>query len=100
MAAFMLISSFSFADAYKVLTFPDGNSKEISAYTETWSVTLENFTWTIENFNNNKNAWAYIKCGRKNNGQSYRKYCRYYRPDDCEQGQFYFVDSGFGQGFQ
>lgn len=67
MAAFMLISSFSFADAYKVLTFPDGNSKEISAYTETWSVTLENFTWTIENFNNNKNAWAYIKCGRNNN---------------------------------
>ena len=67
MAVFMLISSFSFADAYKVLTFPNGNSEEISAYDKTWTVTLDNFTWTIKNFNNNKNQWAYIKCGRKNN---------------------------------
>ncbi len=49
------------------LTFPDGNSKEISSYTDTWEVTLNDFTWTISNFNNNKNLWSYIKCGRKNN---------------------------------
>lgn len=49
------------------LTFPDGNSKEISSYTDTWEVTLNDFTWTISNFNNNKNGWSYIKCGRKNN---------------------------------
>ena len=63
---FALISSLSFADAYKTLTFPEGNSEEISSYTATWTVTLDNFTWTIENFNNNKNQWAYVKCGRKN----------------------------------
>ena len=49
------------------LTFPDGNSKEISSYTDTWEVTLNDFTWTISNFNNNKNGWSYIKCGRRNN---------------------------------
>lgn len=49
------------------LTFPDGNSKEISSYTDTWEVTLNDFTWTISNFNNNNNGWSYIKCGRKNN---------------------------------
>lgn len=54
------------ADAYKTLTFPDGNSEEISAYTKTWTATIGTDTWTIENFNNNKNAWSYIKCGRKN----------------------------------
>lgn len=54
------------ADAYKTLTFPDGNSEEISAYTKTWTATIGTDTWTIENFNNNKNAWNYIKCGRKN----------------------------------
>lgn len=67
MAVFMLISTLSFADAYKVLTFPDGNSEKISAYTKTWTATVDNFTWTIENFNNNNNGWAYIKCGRKDN---------------------------------
>lgn len=44
---FALISSLSFADAYKTLTFPEGNSEEISSYTATWTVTLDNFTWTI-----------------------------------------------------
>lgn len=65
-AVLAFISTFSFADAYKTLTFPEGNSQEISAYTETWTATVDNFTWTIKNFNNNKNAWVYIKCGRKN----------------------------------
>lgn len=66
-ALFAFVSSMSFADAYKVLTFPDGNSEKISAYTKTWTATLDGFTWTIENFNNNNNGWAYIKCGRKGN---------------------------------
>lgn len=52
---------------YKTLTFPDGNSEEISSYEKTWTATCEDLTWTIINFNNNKNAWSYIKCGRKNN---------------------------------
>lgn len=57
-AVLAFISTFSFADAYKTLTFPDGNSNEVSAYTETWTATVDNFTWTIKNFNNNKNGWA------------------------------------------
>lgn len=55
------------ADAYKTLTFPEGNSKEISSYTEKWTATIGTDTWNIENFNNNENLWSYIKCGRENN---------------------------------
>lgn len=62
-AVFVLICTMSFADAYKTLTFPDGNSGKIGAYDKTWTVTLDNFTWTIKNFNNNNNIWKYIKCG-------------------------------------
>lgn len=61
------VSNIILADAYKTLTFPDGNSAKISAYDKTWTVTIGNDTWTIVNFNNNNNEWAYIKCGRKNN---------------------------------
>ena len=48
-----------------VLTFPDGNSQGISSYADTWSAVSGGYTWTIKNFNNNNNQWAYIKCGRK-----------------------------------
>lgn len=53
---------------YKTLTFSkETNGKSISSYTETWSATIDEFTWSIANFNNNKNGWQYIKCGRKDN---------------------------------
>ena len=42
------------------------NSAEISSYTDTWSATCNGVKFDIANFNNNKNQWAYIKCGRKN----------------------------------
>lgn len=67
-----LLTSFSaFAQsAYKTLTFPDDNSENnaVSAYNKTWTATIGNDSWTIENFNNNswKNSWTYIKCGSKN----------------------------------
>ena len=48
------------------LTFPDGNSKKVSSYVDTWSATCNNIQFNIANFNNNNNGWAYIKCGRKN----------------------------------
>lgn len=48
-----------------VLTFPDGNSKKISGYTETWSVDLNSRQYTIVNANNYNNAWTYIKFGSK-----------------------------------
>ena len=47
------------------LTFPDGNSAEISSYTNEWSVTLGENTWNITNANNYKNGWDYIRIGAK-----------------------------------
>lgn len=55
------------ADAYKTLTFPDGNSEKINSYTEKWTATIGTDTWNIENFNNYNNGWSYIKCGRRDN---------------------------------
>lgn len=51
---------------YKTLTFSkETNEKGVSSYTGTWTATIDKFTWSIANFNNN-NAWQYIKCGSKN----------------------------------
>ena len=53
-------------EVYKTLTFSSStNSKGVSSYTDTWSATINGFSWTIENFNNNNNAWNYIRAGRK-----------------------------------
>lgn len=53
--------------AYKTLSFPDGNSKEVNSYVETWSATISGFTWEIANFNNNKNNpdWKFIRAGSR-----------------------------------
>jgi hypothetical protein len=56
------------AAAYKTLTFPEGNSESITAYNKTWTATIDGFTWTLVNFNNNANKWAYVKCGPKTGG--------------------------------
>lgn len=53
--------------AYKTLSFPDGNSKKIQNYTSTWSATINKFTWSIENFNNNNNGWEFVRAGSKKN---------------------------------
>lgn len=47
------------------LTFPDGNSGPISSYTDNWFATCNGIKFNISNFNNNKNGWSFIKCGRK-----------------------------------
>ena len=68
--AFAMLSFFSLsasAAAYKTLTFPDGNDNSVGSYTATWTATIDGFSWTLVNFNNNSNKWAYVKCGRKNN---------------------------------
>ena len=60
----------AFADEtlYKTLTFSAAtNGKSVSAYTETWTATIDEFIWNIANFNNNNNGWDFVKCGRKNN---------------------------------
>lgn len=69
MSIFMLVSSLSYADAYKTLTFPDDNSanNKKSAYSCEWTAMIGTDTWTITNFNNNNwNSWTFIKCGTKN----------------------------------
>ena len=54
----------------QILTFPDYNDVEISSYTAEWTATMNGATWTFNGFNNNKNAWTLIKCGRKTNEQT------------------------------
>ncbi|MBQ9286268.1 MAG: hypothetical protein IJ209_08320 [Bacteroidaceae bacterium] len=52
------------------LTFPAYNDKSIGSYTDEWTATKDKLTWTFNAFNNNKNGWAYIRCGRKNNAST------------------------------
>lgn len=49
------------------LTFSkDTNSDPISSYTNSWTGTASGgYVFNITNFNNNKNGWAFIKCGSK-----------------------------------
>ena len=53
--------------AYKTLSFPDGNSKRVQSYTDTWSATISGFTWEIVKFNNNNSGWKFIRAGSKKN---------------------------------
>ena len=48
-----------------ILTFPADNQDSVSSYSTPWNATTGNNSWEIVNFNNNKNAWSYIKCGHK-----------------------------------
>lgn len=60
-------NAFAEETLYKTLTFSkETNEKGISSYTETWTATIDKFTWNIANFNNSNNQWQYIRCGRKN----------------------------------
>lgn len=43
----------------------DYNQQSISNYTSTWDVKVGDNLWEVQNFNNNKNGWNVIKCGRK-----------------------------------
>ena len=46
------------------------NQSSVSAYNKSWENITNNFTWSITNFNNNKNGWDYIKCGSKNSAST------------------------------
>lgn len=54
----------------KVLSFPASGGEEISSYTKEWTATVGTDEWILNGFNSNKNAWAYVKCGRKGNDQT------------------------------
>ena len=43
----------------------DNNSGPIGSYTDTWKVTCDGLVWSVENFNNNKNGWNYVRAGSK-----------------------------------
>lgn len=43
----------------------DNNSGPIGSYTDTWKVTCDGLVWSVENFNNNKNGWDYVRAGSK-----------------------------------
>lgn len=43
----------------------DNNSGPIDSYTDTWKVTCDGLVWSVENFNNNKNGWDYVRAGSK-----------------------------------
>ena len=65
MSIFMLVSSLSYADAYKTLTFPDDAKNKVGSYTLEWTAKIGTDEWAIANFNNNNWGWANIRCGRK-----------------------------------
>ena len=51
---------------YKTAMFGSSyNSKGVQNYTSSWSSTTDGFTVNLQNFNNNNNGWAYVKCGSK-----------------------------------
>lgn len=43
----------------------DNNSGPIDSYTDTWKVTCDGLVWSVENFNNNKNVWNFVRAGSK-----------------------------------
>ena len=52
---------------YKTLDFSKASQPKVDVYTTTWTATSEDKQdkWTISNFSNYNNKWAYVKCGRK-----------------------------------
>lgn len=57
----------SASKTYTITWNSTNNSKSVSTYTASWSVTADGLTCNMANFNNNSNGWNYVKCGRKNN---------------------------------
>lgn len=49
------------------LDFATATKDAVNDYTSSWKATCDDFTWTLTNFNNYKNEWAFVRCGRKNN---------------------------------
>lgn len=51
---------------YTITWSSSNNSKGVQNYTSTWSVTADDLTCNMANFNNNNNGWSFVKCGSKN----------------------------------
>lgn len=59
-------SNAAVSELYTVQFGKDYNSEEMGSYENSWHVTCDGTQWDMANFNNNKNVWNYVKCGRKN----------------------------------
>lgn len=59
-------SNAAVSELYTVQFGPKYNSEEMGSYENSWHVTCDGTQWDMANFNNNKNGWNYVKCGRKN----------------------------------
>lgn len=57
--------SFSTDKTYTITWNTTNNSKGISGYSNSWSVTASGITCNMVNWNNNNNGWSYVKCGHK-----------------------------------
>lgn len=68
MLLLMIGVSASWAESvYKTALFGTAyNSESMTSYTNSWSATNGGFTVNLENWNNNGNAWEYVKTGSKN----------------------------------
>lgn len=51
--------------AYKTLSFPDDNRKNVNGYTQKWTAKIGDFSWEIANFSNNDWKWSNIRAGRR-----------------------------------
>ncbi|MBQ9653640.1 MAG: hypothetical protein IJV32_05385 [Bacteroidales bacterium] len=51
--------------SYTITWNSTNNSKGVSSYTATWTVTADGLTCNMTNWNNNNNGWNYVKCGSK-----------------------------------
>ena len=58
-------SNAAVSELYTVQFGSKYNSEEMSSYVNSWHVTCDGTQWDMANFNNNKNGWNYVKCGRK-----------------------------------
>lgn len=47
------------------LNFGTATKESVGSYTTAWKATVGTDSWTLKGFNNNKNAWTNVKCGRK-----------------------------------
>lgn len=54
------------AKVYNVLFNKDNNKEPVQNYTSKWTNVSDGITYNVENCNNNKNDWDYIKIGTKN----------------------------------
>ena len=52
---------------YTITWNSTNNSKGVSSYADSWTVTADGLTCNMANFNNNNNNWSYVKCGSKKN---------------------------------